>query len=153
MALSGRPKEVLSALGPDTVARHPGGMRVAALLASLVVVGHLAYLAFVLLGGFLGLRDVRWLLPHAVSVVWGVVGTLTRLPCPLTTLEKWLDTTAGVSTYDGPFITHYLAGTLYPADAQPLVWQASAAVVAASYVTVLVHRHRTLADHGDLITG
>lgn len=115
----------------------------AAWLADLVVVVHVAYLGFVVLGGFLGLRDSRWLVPHLLSVAWGVLGTLTRLPCPLTSLEKWLDDLAGASTYDGPFISHYLAGTIYPADAQPLVWQATAAVVAASYVVVGVHHHRT----------
>jgi hypothetical protein len=117
-------------------------MRVAAVLADLVVVVHVAYLGFVVLGGFLGLRDGRWLVPHLLTVAWGVVGTMTRLPCPLTSLEKWLDSLAGGSTYDGPFISHYLAGTLYPADAQALVWQATAAVVAASYVVVGVHHHR-----------
>jgi hypothetical protein len=115
----------------------------ATVLADLVVVLHVTYLGFVVLGGFLGLRDGRWLLPHLVSVTWGVVGTMTHLPCPLTSLEKWLDSLAGASSYDGPFITHYLAGTLYPADAQSLVWQATAAVVAASYVVVGVHHHRT----------
>ncbi len=112
------------------------------MLADLVVVAHLAYLGFVVLGGLLGLRDVRWLVPHLLTVAWGVIGTVTRLPCPLTSLEKWLDSLAGASTYDGPFITHYLVGTLYPAGAQPLVWQATTAVVAASYVVVAVHHHR-----------
>ncbi len=64
---------------------------------------------------------------------------MTGLPCPLTELEKWLDTAAGAATYDGPFIAHYLAGTLYPTETQPLVWQATAAVVTASYLVVLVH--------------
>ena len=128
-------------------------MRVAALLADVVVVVHLAYLGYVLLGGLLALRDLRWLAPHLVSVVWGVLGTVTRLPCPLTSLEKWLDSGAGTSTYDGPFITHYLAGTLYPADAQPLVWQLSAAVVAATYVAVIAHHHRHGSPAGRMLTG
>lgn len=123
------------------------------MLADLVVVAHLAYLGYVVLGGLLGVSDARWLLPHLVSVTWGVLGTMTRLPCPLTQLEKWLDATAGASTYDGPFITHYLAGTLYPADAQPLVWQATAAVVAASYVVVLVHHHRDRVEHAGRTAG
>jgi len=122
-------------------------MRVAALVADLVVVVHVTYLGYVVLGGFLGLRDVRWLLPHLVASAWGVIGTLTRLPCPLTGLEKWLDSAAGAASYDGPFIAHYLAGTFYPVDAQPLVWQATAAVVAASYVVALVHHHRVHVQH------
>lgn len=128
-------------------------MRMAALLADVVVVVHLAYLGYVLLGGLLALRDVRWLAPHLVSVFWGVVGTMTRLPCPLTSLEKWLDSGAGASTYDGPFITHYLAGTLYPADAQPLVWQLSAAVVAATYVAVIAHHHRHASPTARMLNG
>lgn len=117
-------------------------MRMAAVLADVVVVVHLAYLGYVVLGGFLGLRDVRWLWPHLAASAWGLIGTMTRLPCPLTSLEKWLDTTAGTAPYDGPFISHYLVGTLYPADAQALVWQVTAAVVAASYVVTLAHLHR-----------
>lgn len=128
-------------------------MRVAALLADVVVVVHLAYLGYVLLGGFLVLRDLRWLVPHLLSVGWGVVGTMTRLPCPLTSLEKWLDAGAGASTYDGPFIAHYLAGTLYPAEAQPLVWQLSAVVVAASYVAAIADRHRHGSPAGRMLTG
>jgi hypothetical protein len=124
-------------------------MRTASVLADLVVVVHLAYLGYVVLGGYLGLRDVRWLIPHLAASAWGVIGTITRLPCPLTGLEKSLDTLAGASTYDGPFIAHYLAGTLYPANTQPLVWQATAAVVAASYVVSLVHhQRRRAADPG-----
>lgn len=115
------------------------------MLADLVVVVHLAYLGYVVLGGLLGLRDVRWLVPHLASVAWGVAGTATRLPCPLTALEKKLDTAAGVSTYDGPFIAQYLAGTLYPVQVQPLVWQAAATVVAGSYLVVLDrHQHGRL---------
>lgn len=118
------------------------------MLADLVVAVHVAYLCYVVLGGFLGLRDVRWLLPHLVAVGWGVLGTATRLPCPLTQVEKWLDTSAGAATYDGPFIAHYLAGTLYPVEAQPLVWQATAAVVVASYVVVHVrHHHHAFVGH------
>lgn len=111
------------------------------MLADLVVAVHVTYLGYVLLGGFLGLRDVRWLWPHLATVIWGLVGTATRLPCPLTELERWLDTLAGASTYQGPFIAHYLAGPLYPATAQPLVWHATAGVVLASYLAVL-HHHR-----------
>ncbi|MFP5253117.1 MAG: hypothetical protein ACLGH4_04915 [Actinomycetes bacterium] len=44
-------------------------------------------------------------------------------------------------------------GTLYPADAQPLVWQAAAAAVAASYVMVLAHHHRARVRDGQRIMG
>jgi hypothetical protein len=122
-------------------------MRSALFLADVVVVVHLAYLGFVVLGGFLGLHDVHWLLPHAAAVVWGVVGTVGRAPCPLTALEKWLVSTGGGTPYDGPFISHYVTGTLYPAAAEEQVWQATAALVVASYMAVLAHDHRRREGH------
>jgi hypothetical protein len=121
-------------------------MRTAELLARLVVLVHLAYLGFVLLGGFLVARDVRWGWPHLAAVTWGVIGTITASPCPVTALEKSLWQLSGSTPYDGPFITHYLAGTLYPASAQDQVWRLCVVTVAASYVVVLVARwpHRPL---------
>lgn len=114
-------------------------MGIAPLLADVVVVLHLAYVAFVLLGGFLALRDLRWLAPHGAACGWGVVGMVAQAPCPLTALEKWLLTTGGEPSYDGPFISHYLAGTVYPVDAQGTVWQAAALIVMTSYVVAVAH--------------
>jgi hypothetical protein len=116
-------------------------MRTAAgLAAQVVVVLHLAYLLYVLLGGFLGLRGLGWLWPHVITAVWGTVGVLTAAPCPLTVLEKYLRAEAGQETYVGPFIDHYLAGTLYPAAWQDWVWMLCALTVLTSYA-VSVGRH------------
>jgi hypothetical protein len=117
-------------------------MRTAGFLATVVVGIHLLYLVFVVAGGFLALRDIRWLGPHVASVVWGVVGTLTAAPCPITALEKWLITLSGGTPYNGPFISHYLVGTLYPLEAQWLVWQLTALVVLTSYGVVARHHLR-----------
>lgn len=117
-------------------------MRVMLLLADAVVVLHLAYLAYVVLGGLLGLRGLAWLWPHAATVAWGLLGTYTALPCPLTLLEKSLIRAGGGTPYDGPFIGHYLAGTVYPRAAEDLVLQLVLVVVLASYGVVLVHHRR-----------
>ena len=116
-------------------------------LADFVVAVHLAYLIFVLLGGFLGLRDVRWIGPHLLVCLWGVVGTWSAAICPLTVLEKWFIRLGGAIPYDGPFISHYLTGQLYPADAQAEVWLTTALVVLTSYVVVGYHLH-THRPHG-----
>jgi hypothetical protein len=125
-------------------------MTTAMFFADLVVAVHLAFLGYVLLGGFLGLRDVRWLLPHLLAVAWGVVGVESAHGCPLTSLEKWFIEQSGGVPYDGPFISHYLTGHLYPADAQDQVWLLCATIVLTSYVVVLVHHNRRrLAHHDD----
>ena len=115
----------------------------AGLAAQAVVVVHLAYLLYVLFGGFLGLRSLRWLWPHAVTAFWGAFGVAEQLSCPLTVLEKYLLVQAGTEPYAGPFITHYLVGTLYPASWQGAVWYATSAVVLASYVLAFTRHAAT----------
>lgn len=110
------------------------------LLAGVVVVLHLAFLGYLVLGGLLGLRDRRWLWPHAATVAWGLSSILLHVPCPLTSLEKWLVETGGGTPYDGPFITHYLTGTLYPPSAGQVVLLLVALVVLGSYVASFTHR-------------
>ena len=124
-------------------------MTTALFLADVVVVVHLAFLGYVLLGGFLGLRDVRWLVPHLVALAWGVIGVESTKVCPLTSLEKWFIELSGGIPYDGPFISHYLTGHLYPVGAQDEVWLLCATVVLTSYVVVLVHHHRHHPAHHD----
>jgi hypothetical protein len=110
-------------------------------VAALVVAGvHLAYLLYVLFGGFLGLRSVHWLWPHLVTVVWGVQGLVTQVRCPLTELEKHLILLDGAEPYAGTFIATRVAGVLYPTAWQELVWWATAVVVLASYALVLVRQ-------------
>ena len=124
-------------------------MTTALFLADVVVALHVAFLGYVLLGGFLGLRDVRWLVPHLLAVGWGVIGVESTRVCPLTGLEKRFIELGGGIPYDGPFISHYLAGHLYPADAQDQVWLLCAMVVLTSYVVVLVHHNRHHRAHHD----
>ena len=59
-------------------------------LADLVVVLHLAFVAFVVIGGFLVLRW-RWLAwAHVPAAVWGALIEFFGWVCPLTPLEKEL---------------------------------------------------------------
>lgn len=119
----------------------------AAVAADVVVAVHLAYLLYVLLGGFLGLLDLRWLWPHAVTVFWGVIGVAAQAPCPLTWLENELRERAGEDTYAGPFIDHYLAGTLYPTSWQPGMWAVAGSIVLSGYLCViLAHREAAHLD-------
>ncbi len=85
------------------------------LAADLLVVVHLGFVAFVVLGGFAIPRWPRLAWAHLPAVAWGVGIELTGAICPLTPLELWLRMEAGAAGYEGDFIAHYLLPVLYPA--------------------------------------
>ena len=83
-------------------------------LADAVVVAHLAFIVFVVLGGFLVLRW-RWAPAlHLPAALWGAYVELTGRICPLTPLENTLRRAAGESGYSGGFIEQYLIPVIYP---------------------------------------
>ena len=84
-------------------------------LATLVVLGHFAFLLFVMFGGLLALRWPRapWL--QLPCFLWGGYIELSGGVCPLTPLENRLRRAAGESQYAGSFIEHYILPVMYPA--------------------------------------
>jgi uncharacterized protein DUF2784 len=83
--------------------------------ADLVLVVHLAFVLFVVLGGLLVLRwqRVAWL--HVPAAIWGVLIEYTGWICPLTPLENSFRMQGGEAGYSGGFIEHYVQQLLYPA--------------------------------------
>jgi hypothetical protein len=80
-----------------------------------VLVLHLGFVLFVVLGGLLLLRwpRIAWL--HIPAAVWGVLVEYTGWICPLTPLENSFRTRGGQTVYSGSFIQHYIQPVLYPA--------------------------------------
>jgi hypothetical protein len=85
-------------------------------LADLVVVLHLAFVLFVVLGGLLALRWPRAAWFHLPAAVWGAGIEFVQGVCPLTPLENHLRRLGGESGYSGGFVEHYVLPVLYPAD-------------------------------------
>ena len=85
------------------------------LAADLVLIAHVAFVVFVLLGALLVLRRPRLLGLHLAAVLWAVLVELTGAICPLTPLEVRLRELGGGIGYQGDFIGHYLTAMLYPA--------------------------------------
>ena len=85
------------------------------LLADLVLVAHLAFVAFVVLGGFLVLRWRRLAWIHVPVALWGAAIVVTGFTCPLTPLENRLQQLGGRAGYQGGFIEHYITAVIYPA--------------------------------------
>jgi len=86
-------------------------------LAADALVGlHLAFVVFVVLGGFLALRWRRLIWIHAPAALWGATIEFMGWICPLTPLENQLRRLAGEGGYHGGFVEHYVIPLLYPAD-------------------------------------
>jgi hypothetical protein len=103
------------------------------LLADVVLVTHLGFVLFTVLGAVLVLRWRRLALVHVPVVVYGVVIEVAGFRCPLTPLEKSLRRRAGGAGYDGGFVEHYVVPVLYPGE-----WTA-ATRIAASVVLVVAN--------------
>ena len=83
-------------------------------LATLVVVAHLAFIAFVVVGGLFVLRWRKLVYPHLAAVIWAVYVEWAGAICPLTPLENTLRAAAGLEAYAGDFVAEYVFPLLYP---------------------------------------
>ena len=84
------------------------------LAADSLVVLHLAFVLFAVLGGLLVYRWPRWAWVHVPAFVWGAVIEFNNWVCPLTPLEQRFRMAAGEEGYSGGFVEHYLLPLLYP---------------------------------------
>ncbi len=85
------------------------------LLADAVVLVHLFFIVFVLLGGLLVLRWRYMVMLHIPAVLWAAWVEYQGWICPLTPLENWFRQKAGMEGYTKSFIDQYLVPVIYPA--------------------------------------
>jgi hypothetical protein len=83
--------------------------------ADLIVLVHLAFVLFAVLGGLLVLRWKRCAWLHVPTVLWAALIEFAGWVCPLTPLENWLRERGGVTAYQSGFVEHYILPLLYPA--------------------------------------
>lgn len=107
-----------------------------ATLADATLVLHLAFIAFIVLGGLLVARWPRTAWLHVPAAVWGVLIEIGGWICPLTPLENWLRLRAGEQGYSGSFVEHYLLPVIYPDGLTRDVQLVLAGLVLAVNVTV-----------------
>ena len=84
------------------------------LAADAVLLIHLGFVVFVLLGGFLVWRWPKLFWLHLPAMVWGFLVEAMGWFCPLTDIENHFRRAAGQAGYEGGFIEHYLVPLLYP---------------------------------------
>jgi len=75
---------------------------------------HGLFILWVIFGAFLARSRpiLRWL--HIASLIWGILTELLLWPGPLTWLENWLESRAGIEPYQGGFLLDYLDRVIYP---------------------------------------
>jgi hypothetical protein len=84
------------------------------LAADTVLLLHLAFIVFVVLGAALVARWPRLVALHLPAATWGFFVEWTGRGCPLTDVENFLRVKAGSSGYADSFVEHYLLAVLYP---------------------------------------
>jgi Protein of Unknown function (DUF2784) len=91
-----------------------GAIMLYKLAAEAVLLIHLAFILFVLLGAAIAARW-RWIIVfHLPAATWGFFIEITGRICPLTYLENYLRTKAGLSGYTESFVEHYVLAIIYP---------------------------------------
>jgi len=83
-------------------------------LVTVILTLHFAYLAYVVLGGFLAWRWPRAIWPHLVALGWGILIVLGLVNCPLTWAEDWARRRAGEAPLTTGFVDRYLENVIYP---------------------------------------
>lgn len=112
-------------------------------LADLTVVIHLAFIAFIALGGLLAWRWPRLIWLHVPAVAWGLAIITVGFTCPLTPVEKYFRGLAGEQGYEGGFVDRYLEDVIYSARLTPLLRAVAATAVLAGYAGLAAKRERS----------
>jgi Protein of Unknown function (DUF2784) len=84
------------------------------MLATGVVILHVAFVIFVVIGGVLALRWPKVVYMHLPAVAWAIYVEWSGAICPLTPLENRLRAAAGLEAYAGDFVAKYVFPVLYP---------------------------------------
>jgi uncharacterized membrane protein YoaK (UPF0700 family) len=113
------------------------------LLADAVLLFHLAFIVFVVLGALLVGRFPRLAWLHLPAVIWAVLSEITGRVCPLTPLENHLRRLSGDAGYGGGFVEHYLLPIIYPQELSREIQLAlGVAVLAVNVVAYALLRRR-----------
>jgi hypothetical protein len=101
-----------------------------ALVAVLILVVHLVWLALVIFGALWTRGRPVWGVLHILALLWGIVVEVGPWPCPLTLAEQYFEARIGSTSYQGSFLLHYLDAIAYPNLPSSAVTSAGVAICA-----------------------
>lgn len=119
----------------------------ARLAADALVLFHLAFILFVVVGGFLAWRWRRLAWMHLPCALWGAAIEFAGWICPLTPWEVALRHRAGQAGYEGGFVEHYIIPLIYPGDLTVTVRVVLGVLVVAVNVVAYVGYFRRRPQH------
>ncbi|SRR5712692_300302 len=90
-------------------------------LAGVTLAVHMLWILWVILGCLVTQNRplLRWV--HTLSLFYGILIEILPWPYPLTLLEQRLQSWAGMTPYNEPFLIHYLQALVYPDVSQKLL--------------------------------
>jgi Protein of Unknown function (DUF2784) len=109
-------------------------------LADIVLVAHLTYLAFLPTGGFLAWRWPKIVPVHLIAIAVAVVSITVGFDCPLTSWEQSFRRRGGQHAYTDGFVDHYLTGRVYPHGDAWLVQVVFGLCIVVSYAGLALRR-------------
>ncbi|HEV2463563.1 MAG TPA: DUF2784 domain-containing protein [Acidobacteriaceae bacterium] len=83
-------------------------------IATAILCIHLLWIAAVIIGAAFTRGRPVWTALHVASLLWGIIVEVLPITCPLTMAEQYFETRAGLPTYHGSFLMHYLDAIIYP---------------------------------------
>ncbi len=86
------------------------------ILADLIVILHLLFIAFALLGGLSVIWRRYLIFVHLPAAIWVSLISFKGWICPLTPLENHLRNAAGSKGYTEGFVEHYVIPIVYPVN-------------------------------------
>ena len=86
------------------------------ILADLLVIVHLLFIIFALLGGLLLIWRGSLFFVHLPAAIWAALISFKGWICPLTPLENYLRGIAGTAGYEQGFVEYYLIPIIYPSN-------------------------------------
>lgn len=111
------------------------------ILALAALTLHLLWIGWVLLG-WLVTRNRPWLRGfHLASLVYAILIETLGFPCPLTFAEQFFRRRAGLQSYEGSFLLHYLESLIYP-DVPPALLTGVAVALCAALLALYALRFR-----------
>jgi Protein of Unknown function (DUF2784) len=82
--------------------------------AIVILSAHLLWIIAVIFGAVFTRGRPAWSTVHILCLIWGIVVEVGPWPCPFTLAEQYFEARAGMQSYQGSFLLHYIDKIVYP---------------------------------------
>lgn len=115
-----------------------------AVSAVVVLAVHLVFNVWYVFGAAATKGRPRLEILHILTLFYGVIAENASFQCPLTLLEKFCQSHAGMNPYNGPFTLHYFRALVAP---QFPLWLLEYGAIGVFLVNIAIYVHRFAARY------